>query len=106
MSDGFSFAMQKSSALRIIIGFAFLFIIWTLYLLLFPPFLGVYQALSNTLPFLNLPTSGVLGINAINNFLALEAAEVGGAFAILFTFVIVYFIILPAFRREGGTYGY
>lgn len=106
MSDGFVEIASKSSAVRILLGFLLLFVVWTSYLLLFAPYLGVNQYLSNILPFLNLPVGGVLGINAINNFLALEVTMVGGAFALLFTGIIFFLIVLPAFQREGSQYAF
>jgi len=95
-------AAQRHPVLRIIIGFALLFITWTLYLLLYPMFAVVLQSLANVAALTNMTATQLAATYAYYQTLSLM---VGGAFVIVFTGIIIFFCIVPAFQREG-TQGY
>lgn len=95
-------AAQRHPVLRIIIGFALLFLTWTLYLLLYPMFAVVLQSLANVAILTNMTTAQLAATYAYYQTLSLM---VGGAFVIVFTGTILFFIVIPAFSREG-TQGY
>lgn len=100
--DPLTDAAKKHPALRIIIGFLLLFITWTLYLLLYPMFAVVLQSLANIVPLLNMTTAQIAATYSYYQTLSLM---VGGAFVVVFTGIILAFIILPCFQNEGS-FGY
>ena len=94
---------SRSPAIRIIIGCALLLVVWTLYLVLYPDFIVILQSIFNIIPFLPLTTAQQ---SATVSFYQILSLMVSAAFVMLFSGILIFFMILPAFKQEGGQYGY